>query len=85
MNVKCMLEEQISCPYCSNVAKLRITKVNSGFFADNTEFTYEYLCYTCVECNESFTTGDSDTITLNNYNKGRRGHNRRNKINDYFR
>lgn len=85
MSAKCTLKDKIDCPVCGDVATLKIFKINSGFFTNGSEFYYDTLCYTCNVCGESFTTNESDGIALSNYHRGLRAHNRKNKINEYFR
>lgn len=85
MIAKCMLKDKIDCPICGDVATLKIFKINSGFFTYREEFYYDTLCYTCSVCGESFTTNESDTITLDNYQKGYRSQTRKIRINEYFR
>ena len=79
MNLPNSIPHSINCPFCmpsglnwkQQQAKLKWTLQSQNI---------EYLSYYCENCNNGFTTTESDTISLNRYNSKKRSLFRKDKI-----
>lgn len=84
MSAKCTLKDSIDCPICGCIAEIQ--SCNMSGFSNNPKlsFYYKTLYYEC-DCGESFTTNESDTISLDNHLRAKNIELRKYKINEYFR
>ena len=65
-----LVESLCKCPFCGDYAILReIDSIINGI-------NLRILSYECDRCRESFTTTESDTITVYRHNKAKRIFNR---------
>ena len=67
----------IGCPRCEEIQAI----LQWQFHPHPNGGKSEYLSYHCDKCNHSFTTTESDTISMNRYFSKKRSVYRKNKIN----
>jgi Zn finger protein HypA/HybF involved in hydrogenase expression len=76
-----MLEKLIHCPGCG-VESMLIENTNDIYINRIGKYiSVDMLSYDCKFCNESYTTTESDTITLNRINSKIRSEVRKDRIN----
>jgi len=76
-----MLEKIIHCPGCG-VESMLIENTNNIYINRIGKYiSVDMLSYDCKFCNESYTTTESDTITLNRINSKIRSEVRKDRIN----
>ena len=76
-----MLEKLIHCPTCG-VESILIENTNDIYINKIGKYiSVDMLSYDCKFCNESYTTTESDTITLNRIQSKIRSEVRKDKIN----
>lgn len=67
------LQKIVTCGLCGKTAVLTEKQATVG----KTGTTFDLLSYECTSCKESYTTTETDSISLNNYTKATRIHNRK--------
>ena len=58
------LPKELDCAFCDGIAKLKTKDIIlyvKGIAKQSTQYYYQ-----CDKCNESFTTTESDELTINN-------------------
>ena len=77
MNLPNSIPHSIDCPSCQSK---QLAKLEWALHPHASGQNIEYLSYYCDNCNNGFTTTESDTISLNRYNSKKRSLFRKDKI-----
>ena len=82
MDLPNSIPHSIDCPSCQPMDGWlkQLAKLEWALHPHASGQNIEYLTYYCENCNNGFTTTESDTISLNRYNSKKRSLFRKDKI-----